>query len=66
MLLVRPCAAVASHMLALASKNPILQFPHHDAEQDFFNWCVVHSTTFVYVELSESDVELMYQVFVSY
>lgn len=38
-LFVRPCAAVAAHMLALASDNPLLQFPLHDAEQDFLNWC---------------------------
>lgn len=38
-LFVRPCAAVASHMRELASTNPMLQYPLHDAEQDFFNWC---------------------------
>lgn len=39
MLFVRPCAAVGAHMVALASGNPLLQFPLHDAEQDFLNWC---------------------------
>ena len=39
-LFVRPCAAVAAHMLQLASGKRQLQFPYHDAEQDFFDWCV--------------------------
>ncbi len=39
-LFVRPCAAVAAHMLQLAAGYRLLQFPYHDAEQDFFDWCV--------------------------
>ena len=39
-LFLRPCAPVAAHMLQLGSANRLLQFPYHDAEQDFFDWCV--------------------------
>ena len=38
-MMLRPCPAVAAHMLQLASSNRLLQFPLHDAEQDFFDWC---------------------------
>jgi hypothetical protein len=38
-MMLRPCSAVAAHMLQLASSNRLLQFPYHDAEQDFFDWC---------------------------
>ena len=38
-MLLRPCPAVAAHMLKLASSNRLLQYPFHDAEQDFFDWC---------------------------
>ena len=38
-LFLRPCAPIAAHMLQLASLNRLLQFPYHDAEQDFFDWC---------------------------
>ena len=38
-LFLRPCAAVAAHMLQLAAGNRLLRFPYHDAEQDFFDWC---------------------------
>ena len=43
-LFVRPCAAVAAHMLQLAAGNRLLQFPYHDAEQDFFDWCAAAIT----------------------
>ena len=36
---LRPCAPVAEHMLALAARDPLLQFRHGHAEQDFFDWC---------------------------
>ncbi len=38
---LRPCAAIAEHMLALAAGDPLLQFRHGHAEQDFFDWCAV-------------------------
>ncbi len=38
-MLLRPCPAVAAHMLQLASSDRLLRFPYHDAEQDFFDWC---------------------------
>ena len=38
---LRPCAAIAEHMLALAGGDPLLQFRHGHAEQDFFDWCAV-------------------------
>ena len=37
-LFLRPCAPIAAHMTQLASSNRLLQFPYHDAEQDFFDW----------------------------
>ena len=36
--LLRPCRAVASHMMHLAGSNKTLQFAHHHAEQSFLDW----------------------------
>ena len=36
--LLRPCAAVEAHMLALLERHPKLRFVHGTAEQDFFGW----------------------------
>lgn len=35
---IRPCPAVAQHMLELLSKYPELQFPFGNAEQEFVSW----------------------------
>ena len=37
--LLRPCRLVAAHMQALAVGDPLLQFRHGHAEQDFLDWC---------------------------
>ena len=36
--LLRPCAAVAHHMISLLDANSILQYPQGHAEQSFFDW----------------------------
>lgn len=36
--LLRPCPAVAKHMMHLVSTNTTLQFAHHHAEQSFLDW----------------------------
>ena len=35
---LRPCKAVAKHMLQLAEGDALLQFQYANAEQDFFDW----------------------------
>lgn len=35
---LRPCKAVAQHMLKLVTNDPLLQFQYTNAEQDFFDW----------------------------
>ena len=35
---LRPCKAVAQHMMHLVSSNETLQFSHGHAEQSFFDW----------------------------
>lgn len=36
--LLRPCRAVAAHMMHLAATNTTLQFARHHAEQSFLDW----------------------------
>ena len=36
--LLRPCAAIAHHMVSLLASNSVLQFPEGHAEQSFFDW----------------------------
>jgi len=36
--LLRPCRAVANHMMHLVRTNETLQFTHHHAEQSFLDW----------------------------
>lgn len=35
---LRPCKAVARHMLKLVTNDALLQFQYTNAEQDFFDW----------------------------
>ena len=35
---IRPCPAVAKHMLDLVSNHPDLRFPYGNAEQEFVSW----------------------------
>lgn len=49
--LLRPCRAVAEHMVALATGDERLQFWWGHAEQDFFNW---------YFRYSRLTLPLMY------
>ena len=35
---LRPCQAVAQHMISLASEHKELQFANRFAEQDFIAW----------------------------
>ena len=49
--LLRPCRAVAEHMVALAMGDERLQFRWGHAEQDFFNW---------YFRYSRLTLPLMY------
>ena len=35
---LRPCKAVAQHMLKLVTNDALLQFQYTNAEQDFFDW----------------------------